>query len=136
MPVLLINKRAKFDYTILESYQAGLSLSSRMVKAIRANKISLDGKYIILQRGKLIMLDMGTDEWRENITLLLNKKEIQEIARSLATDGVTCVPLNFKSVGRWLKADIAIVRGKKKHDKREAIKKRDIERDIRRGLEA
>jgi SsrA-binding protein len=134
MAVIITNKRAKFDYTILESYQAGLSLPSRLVKLIRSKKIVLEGKYIIPQKGQLVLLDFGNEEIRENIPLLLNKKEIAEITEKLETKGISCIPLNIKTVGRWLKSEIALVKGKKAKDKRRTIKDRDLDRDMGREI--
>lgn len=134
MAVLITNKRAKFDYTVLESYQAGLALPSKLVKLVRSRKVVLEGKYIIPQKGKLILLDFGNEEIRENIQLLLNKKEIEEITSKLETKGVSCIPLNIKTVGRWLKSEIAVVKGKKAKDKRKTIKDRDLDRDLGREI--
>jgi len=134
MAILITNKRAKFDYSVLESYQAGLSLSSKMVKLIRNRKITLEGKYIIPQRGKLMILDIGTEDYSDNIGLLVNKKEYEQIVSQLQTKGVSCIPLNIKTVGRWLKSEIALVKGKKTKDKRRTIKERDLDRELGRSL--
>lgn len=134
MPTLLTNKKAKFDYTIIESFQAGLALPSYMVKLLRGKKINLDGTYIIMQHGALVLLDFGNEQARENIPLLLTRKEVDYISAQLKTKGISCIPLTIKSVGRWLKADIALVKGKKTRDKRTAIKNRDLDRDIGRSL--
>ena len=132
--IIATNKRAKFDYFIIESYQAGLSLSGQMVKQIRANRVSLQGVFIANQNGQLEILGLGNDQIRENVVLLLKLKEKNEIAGQLSIKGISCVVLNLKRVGRWLKADIALVKGKKNYDKRETIKSRDIDREERKGL--
>jgi SsrA-binding protein len=131
--IIATNKRAKFDYTILETYQAGLSLSGAMVKLVRANKVNIQGKFIVYQKDRLEILGMGNEKMIENIPLLLSKKEINKISGRIAEKGISCIILNLKIVGRWLKADIATVKGKKEYDKRETIKKRDMDRDDRRG---
>jgi SsrA-binding protein len=131
--IIATNKRAKFDYTILETYQAGLSLSGAMVKLVRANKVNIQGKFIVYQKDRLEILGMGNEKMIENIPLLLSKKEINKISGQIAEKGISCIILNLKIVGRWLKADIATVKGKKEYDKRETIKKRDMDRDDRRG---
>jgi SsrA-binding protein len=131
---LATNKKAHFDYHILESFQAGLSLSGKMVKQLRARRVNITGKYIIYQKGQLQIIDFGNDQLRENVVLLLSTKEVGEIRSKLAEKGVSCVVLNIKTVGRWIKAEIAIVKGKKNFDKREDIKKRDLDRDEARGL--
>jgi SsrA-binding protein len=131
--ILTTNKRAKFDYTILETYQAGLYLSGAMVKLVRANKVNIQGKFIVYQKDRLEILGMGNQKMIENIPLLLSKKEINKISGQIAEKGISCIILNLKIVGRWLKADIATVKGKKEYDKRDTIKKRDMDRDDRRG---
>lgn len=128
------NKRARYDYFILDSYQAGLSLSGKLVKEIRAGRVNLNGKYIIWQNSKLQILDLGNQVISQNVDLLLGKKEIAEILKYLQTPGYTCIPLSIKTVGRWLKAEIAIVKGKKNYDKRETIKQRDLDREERDGV--
>lgn len=133
MSVLLVNRKARFEYEILESFQAGLSLSGQMVKQIRAKKVQLDGVFIIYQRQtkQLQMLNFGSELLRENVTLLLSKKEQTQIQTALLEKRITCIPLQIKQIGRWLKADIALVKGKKQYDKKEAIKKRDLDREQR-----
>lgn len=131
--IIAKNKKAVFDYEILESYQAGLSLSGFMVKEVRGKRVNLQGKYVVYQNGQLELLGFGNDKVTENVPLLLNKKEISKIAGQLSTKGISCIVLNLKQIGRWLKAEIAIVRGKKEYDKRETIKKRDLDRDQKRG---
>lgn len=134
MPTLLSNKKAKFDYTIIESFQAGMSLQSLLVKQIRSKKVILEGKYVIAQGNGLELIDFGNELIKQNIPLLLNKKEIQEIKSALSTKGISCVPLSIKSIGRWLKVEIALVKGKKKYDKRQALKERDNDRAMRRNI--
>jgi SsrA-binding protein len=130
--IIATNKKANFEYEIIESFQAGLCLSSVLVKEVRGRRIHLLGKYIVYQNDQLQILDFGNDKIKENVTLLLNKKEKKEIAGHLSTKGNTCIILNIKAVGRWLKAEIAIAKGKKSFDKRETIKKRDLDREERR----
>jgi SsrA-binding protein len=134
MAVLINNKKAGFDYHILETFQAGLSLSGKMVKLIRAKKVLLDGKFVIFQKNQLQIIGFGNNEIQENVVLLLKKKEIAQIRKELQTKGLTCIPLNIKAVGRWLKAEVGIAKGKKNFDKKEAIKRRDIDREVKREL--
>ncbi len=134
MSVLLVNRKARFEYEIIETFQAGLSLSGHMVKQIRNKRVQLDGVFIIYQKqtGQLQMLNFGSELIRENVALLLNKKEQKTIQTALLEKRITCIPLQIKQIGRWLKADIALVKGKKQFDKKESIKKRDLDRDQRR----
>ncbi len=130
--ILLENRKAKYDYQVLETFMAGMSLSGQMVKLIRNKKVNLLGKYIVYQKNQLQIIGFGNQELTENIILLVTKKELKKIKSQLLIKGVSCVPLNIKIVGRWLKTEISLVKGKKKFDKRESIKKRDIDRDIAR----
>jgi SsrA-binding protein len=134
MPVLITNKKARFNFQILETFQAGLSLSGPMVKLVRAKAVNLEGVYIVYQKGSLQMIGFGTATMTENVPLLLTQKEINEILGSIQQKGVTCIPLTIKTVGRWLKADIAVVKGKSNADKRQSIKQRDVDRDIARDF--
>jgi SsrA-binding protein len=131
---LATNKKAHFDYHILESFQAGLSLSGKMVKQLRKHRVNIAGKYVIYQKSQLQIIDFGNDQIRENVPLLLSKKEMDEIRGKLHEKGVSCVLLNIRTLGRWIKAEVAIVKGKKNYDKREDIKKRDLDRDEARDL--
>ena len=132
--ILAYNKKVYFDYQILESFQAGLSLSGKMVKQIRSKRINITGKYIVYQKGKLQIIDFGNDHIRENVSLLLKKREVDKIRTMIAEKGVSCTIINIKTVGRWIKAEIVLVRGKNKTDKRETIKKRDLDREAARNL--
>jgi SsrA-binding protein len=132
--ILAQNKKAFFDYFVIETYQAGLVLSGKMVKQIRAKKVNLQGRYIVHQQQKLQILDFGNQEISENITLLINQKEMTEILKYLNIPGYTCIPLNIKTIGRWIKAEIAVVKGKKNYDKRQTLKEKDLQREEVRGI--
>ncbi|GAB4143166.1 MAG: SsrA-binding protein [Patescibacteria group bacterium] len=137
MPVLAVNRRANFDYHILENYQAGLSLDGQIVKMIRAGKVTLNGCYVVNNRGILNLINLSyTNALGKTINatvpLLLKTKEVDEIIQQITQKGISCVPLRLKTVGRWIKVDIGVVKGKKNYDKRESIKKRDLDREMRR----
>lgn len=132
MKILAQHRRARYDFAIIESYQAGLSLSGKMVKLMRAGRVTLNGVFIVKQNNRLEMINVGNEEFQENVPILLKKKEMNEIIDYIGQKTITCIPLNIKTVGRWVKAEIAIVKGKKNYDKRDSIKKRDIERDMAR----
>lgn len=131
---LITNKKAHFDYQIVEEFRAGLALSGKMVKLIRAKKIVLNGKFVVFQKDQLQILGLGTENYSENIPLLVKQKELQKIKENLQKQGLTCIILNFHTSGRWLKAQIGIAKGKKNYDKRKVLKDRDLERESRRGL--
>ena len=132
--IIANNKKAHFDYFVIESFQAGLNLSGQMTKAIRNNRVNIAGKFVVAQGGQLEILGLGNEKVTENVILLLNKKEKKEIMGRLTEKGISCVILNLKTVGRWIKAEVALVKGKKNYDKRETIKQRDMDREDRKGL--
>jgi SsrA-binding protein len=132
--ILITNKKANFDYEILQKFTAGLSLSGQMVKQIRTKKVPITGKFITINKDKLEIIGLGNQQIIENVPLLLNQKEIKKIKGQLSIKGISCVVLNLQTVGRWLKAEIAIAKGKKKFDKREDLKKQDLDREYGRSL--
>lgn len=133
--IISINKKAKFEYHIIEKFQAGLALNSYQVKAIRSKDINPDRSYIIWQKDKLEIVGLGAEGKIMSVPILLNKPEVEKIKKYIKEKTVTCVLLNFKKIKRWIKADIAVVRGKNKADKRETIKARDLARDKQRGID-
>ena len=134
MSTLIINKRARFEYHILESYQAGLSLTGELVKAIRERRVNITSGYVTYTRNRLNLIGIKIKDVDYTIPLLVNKKEQEEIIEAIKQKGHSCVPLNIKRVGRWYKSEIAIVKGKKLYDKKEAIKNRDLDREMRRQM--
>lgn len=141
---LIVNKKAHFDFEILESLEAGVELLGTEAKSIRAKHGSLSGAYIAFLSGELFLLGAHIPAWQEKNAplgydtyrtrkLLLNKKELREIERSLRTKGLTVIPISLYSKGRYIKAQIAVAKGKKNFDKRESLKKKDLDREARRG---
>lgn len=142
---LISNKKARFNYEILEEIEAGLVLAGYEVKSIRAGHGSLEGARILVRGGEAFLVGASIPPYqvanapkeydRERPRkLLLKEREIALIADAESKKGLTVVPLSVYNKGRNLKVEIAIVRGKKNRDKRETIKKRDTERDLRRSL--
>jgi SsrA-binding protein len=129
---ILINKKATFDYQILDKFVAGVALSGGLVKQIVNKKINLTGKFVIFQKGRLEIVGFGNELISQNVPLLLTKKEIRKIQGQLSIKGVTCIILSIKRQKRWLKAEIALVKGKKEFEKKESIKNREIDREIKR----
>ncbi|MDB5266656.1 MAG: SsrA-binding protein SsrA-binding protein [Parcubacteria group bacterium] len=139
------NRKARFDYEILERFTAGLELLGTEVKAVRAGKISLVGAFVII-RGKEAFLQGARIETYQpnNLSaehdpdrpkkLLLSTEEIATLEKADKTKGLTIVPIKVYNTGRFLKLELGIARGKKEFDKRQAIKKRDTERDLKRTL--
>lgn len=139
------NRKARFDYEILEKFTAGLELLGLEVKSIKAGKINLKGAFVAVRGGEAYLVGADIPPYQPKNApkeydagrprkLLLSRSEIQELAQAEAQQGLTIVPLSVYNKGRFLKLDLAIARGKKKFDKREAIKKRDVEREIKKSL--
>lgn len=137
------NRKVYFDYEVVDKYEAGIELSGIEVKAIRAGKMSLSGSFILIRGGEAYLINANIEPYQTNNTpkeynttrnrkLLLTKKEIKELANTEKNKALTIVPLSVYNKGRKIKISFALAKGKKKHDKREATKKRDTERDIRR----
>jgi len=145
MSRLLENKKVRLNYEIMEEFEAGIELLGHEVKSLRNKRGSLEGAYVKIDpRGAwLVGLHIPPyqaantrDDYdtRRTRRLLMNKKEIETLVGAGGRGGLTIVPLNVYTRGRNIKIGIALVRGKKKHDKRQSIKKRDTERDIRRDF--
>ena len=123
-----VNRRAHYDYQLGEELVCGMSLSGPQVRLIRDHHVQLKGSYVTIRDNELWLygLTLGAEQ-TSNIRLLATKKQIT--ARSRAkVDGSTIVPVKLLGGDRHIKLVIAVGKGKKKYDKRETIKKRDIER--------
>ncbi|MBU1159612.1 SsrA-binding protein SmpB [Patescibacteria group bacterium] len=143
MTVLLDNKKARFDYEILETFEAGLILKGWEVKSLKNKQGSLAGSRVLIRGNEAFLVGLDIQPYQPNnmpnnyeekrtLKLLLNKKEIKYLDGKLTQKGLTIVPLKCYTKNNQIKAEIALVQGKKKFDKREKIKKRDTERDIAR----
>ena len=136
------NRKARFEYQLLETFEAGLVLKGTEIKSVRRGQISLqeayvrtDGKQAWLVGAHIAPYEHASafqhDPDREK-KLLLNKREIRELYDALRIKGLTIIPVRVYLKGGRAKVEIAIAKGKKKYDKREAIKKRDFEREVSR----
>jgi SsrA-binding protein len=141
----IVNKKTTFNYEILERYEAGVVLFGYEAKALRSGKAHLTGAYVALKDGELFLKNAHIAHYQEanmpkdysperERKLLLKAKEITELSKRLNTAGLTIVPIKWYNKKRKIKLEIALVRGKKKADKRESIKARDVKRDIDRTL--
>ena len=139
------NRKAYFNYEILEKITAGIELLGFEVKAIKAGQMSLDGAYAIIRGGEAFLVGASITslqpkntpkdyDIKRNRKLLLTKKEIAKLADTENKKGLTIVALSVYSSGHKLKVELGIARGKKKSDKRESIKKRESAREINRTL--
>ena len=133
------NRKARFEYQLLETFEAGLVLKGTEIKSVRRGQISLqeayvrtDGKQAWLVGAHIAPYEHASafqhDPDREK-KLLLNKREIRELYDAVRIKGLTIIPVRVYLKGGRAKVEIAIAKGKKKYDKREAIKKRDFERE-------
>lgn len=145
MPSLAINKRARFDYEILTKYEAGVVLTGAEVKSLREGNARLQGAYITIMRGEMWLIGAHIGKYspagtQENLDtsrsrkLLVHKKELLELAGKMQQKGLTLVPLELYTAARRIKLSFALCRGKQLHDKRESIKRRDLNRDAQRGF--
>ena len=141
------NKRARFDYHLLDTFEAGLSLAGWEVKSLRAGKVQLTDSYVMMKDGEAFLFGaqitpLGTvsthyvtDPTRSR-KLLLHKRELARINQAISAQGQTCVCTGLYWQGHLVKAKIALAQGKKQHDKRETEKSRDWARDKARIVRA
>jgi SsrA-binding protein len=145
MTTYLSHKKAHFDYEVLKTFEAGIVLSGHEVKSIRASRGKLEGGFVVIRGGEAFLVGVNINPYQPNNQLkkydaerarklLLKKKELLEIERDTETAGLTAIPLTLYNSGRNIKLSVAVVKGKRKHDKRESIKARDTKRDIERIL--
>lgn len=127
------NKKARFDYEILENYEAGIELNGYEIKAIRAHKINLTGSHARIMSGQVYWLGgiIGVPEGDQQRTrrLLLKRNEINKIFGKLSKEKLTLIPLKLYIVRGKAKLLLGLGRGKKQKDKRESLKQRDLERE-------
>jgi SsrA-binding protein len=141
---MLRNRRATFDYEILETFEAGLALTGSEVKSLRQGGGSLAEAFARLEQGELWLYGMNIPIYKEasynnhdplrRRKLLLRASEIREIAKGLERKGQTLVPLKLYFKEGWAKVQVGLARGKKLYDKRESQAKRDAEREMARAL--
>jgi SsrA-binding protein len=139
------NRKARFEYFIEETYEAGMVLTGTEIKSVRAGKVSLQEGFVLVKDGEAWLLDVHiahyeqgnrfNHEERRARKLLLNRREIAQLHASATQRSFTIVPLRMYINDRGrAKVEIAVVRGKQLHDKRDAIAQRETERDLRRVL--
>jgi SsrA-binding protein len=131
----IINKRANFDYELLEKYEAGIMLTGNEVKTFRLKGGSLAGSFAKFIEGELYLVNAnipieGKAEPTRSRKLLLNKAEIISIETKIKAKKLTLVPTKMYTKGRFIKVEIALAKSKREFEKRESIKKKDIEREI------
>ncbi|BBC26559.1 SsrA-binding protein SmpB [Pseudanabaena sp. ABRG5-3] len=143
--VLAENRQARFNYEILETHEAGIELLGTEVKSIKGGKANLRDAYGIVRKGQIMLLNMYISphhttssyfnhEPTRTRRLLMHKDEIRKLIVAVQQKGLTLVPLKVYQKDGWIKVDLALVRQKKLHDKRDDMKKRDDKRDIERVM--
>ena len=138
------NKKAKFNYQVYEKLEAGIKLVGSEIKSIREKKCSIDESYITIKKGEVYLLNATISKFdkssffnhaeKRERKLLLNKREIIKLEQKTKKEGFTIIPLSFYFKGSLLKVEIALCKGKKTYDKREAIKKEEETRKIKKAI--
>lgn len=137
------NRKARYEYEILENFEAGLVLKGTEIKSIREGKANIKDSYGIIKNNEAYILNMHISPYEQgNIfnheetrtrKLLLHKKEILKLKSKLELEGLTLIPLKVYFVKNKAKLELGLARGKKLYDKRETIKKRDVERQLQKN---
>lgn len=138
------NRKAKFDYEIIDTYETGIVLTGTEIKSIRQGKANLKDSYCVIRDNQIYIINMHISAYdygnifnhEETRTrkLLMHKKEIKKIKNSLELNGFTVIPLKLYFKGSLAKILIGVAKGKHTYDKREAIKKRDQERELKKYI--
>jgi len=144
MKPLLINKKAKFEYEYIETLTAGVVLSGGEVKMLRNSKGSLQGSFVRVVDGEAWLLNAQIPPYpyarnedydpKQNRKLLLKKKEVAQLLQIQQAKGLTLVPTAIGLEGRYIKVEVTIARGKSQGDRRETIRRRDLDRQTARDL--
>jgi SsrA-binding protein len=142
--VLADNRKAFFDYAILETYQAGIELTGSEVKSIRLGRVNLKDSFARAERGELWLFNMHISPYEQGgrynqeptrqRKLLMKRSEINKLIGRVQEKGLTLIPLKLYLRGNWVKVDLGLGKSKKLFEKREKIKKRETEREIERAF--
>ncbi len=140
MKVILYNKKANFNYELLDKFEAGIELKGTEVKSIMNNNINIEDAYVVIRKQELFVINMNISPYEQgNIfnvepnrtrKLLMHKKEIIKLEYRLKKEALTMVITKVYAKGKHIKVEIALAKGKKLYDKRETIKKRDLDRKL------
>lgn len=142
---IVTNRKAFYEYHVLEEFEAGIVLLGSEVKSIREGNVTLTDSFIYLKSGEVWIKNFKVARYKQthfaekhednrDKKLLLTKVQIVKISRMMDDKGITCVPLSVFTKNNKLKVKIGVVKGKKLYDKRASIKERDIKRELQRGL--
>ncbi|MGL5591229.1 MAG: SsrA-binding protein SmpB [Mycoplasmoidaceae bacterium] len=140
MKIILKNKKASFNYFILDKYEAGIELKGVEVKSIYNKKLSLDESYVTISKGEVWIVNMHISPYEQGNRynqdplrkrkLLLHKKEILKISTRIKKEGLTLIPTMLYWSGKKIKVEIGLAKGKKLHDKRDSLKKKEIKKEM------
>ena len=140
----ILNRKVNFDYEILDTFEAGIVLTGTEIKSIRLGKCNLKDSYAIIKNNEIFILNMHISQYEQGNRfnhdetrtrkLLMHKKEILKLRDKLEIEGFTLIPIKLYFKGTKAKLLIGLAKGKKNYDKRESIKKKDIERQIAKDL--
>ena len=140
----ILNRKARYDYELLDKYEAGIVLTGTEIKSIRNGQANLKDSYAIIKNGEAYLLNMHISKYKQGNQfnhdetrtrkLLLHKNEIKKINDKISIKGLTLVPVKLYFTNGKAKIELAIARGKHTYDKKEKIKQKDIEREIKKSL--
>ncbi|MBU2542769.1 SsrA-binding protein SmpB [Patescibacteria group bacterium] len=136
-----INKKAKYDYEILDTFEAGLILTGQEVKSIRTGHVSLKGAFVNIHGNEAFLVNVHISKYKfagtikdydpeRSRKLLLKRKEIDYLRGKSQEKSLTIIPLSVYNKGRHIKVEIGVGKGKKKYDKRDSIKRRELKREL------
>jgi SsrA-binding protein len=142
--VLVSNRRARFEYELLERFTAGLILTGSEVKSVRAGHVKLQDGWVAFEAGEAFLADVNISPYSNagyanheparRRKLLLHKRDIERLAGKVAEKGLTVIPLVVGLEDNWIKVELALAKGKKLYDKRETIKRRTLDREAAAAL--
>lgn len=143
--MLVLNRKSRYEYTVIEEFTAGMVLFGSEVKSIRSGNVTLSESFIFIKDGEVWIKNMHVAKYKQSHKLevhdesrdkklLLNKKEIERISKKVIDKGTTIIPLGIFVSNNKLKMKIAVAKGKKDYDKRNSIKERDLKRELQRIL--
>ena len=140
----IINRKARYDYIINDIYEGGIVLKGTEIKSIRNGQCNLKDSYAIIKNNEVFLLNMFISKYKEaslfnedetrTRKLLLHKNEIKKISDEVKLNGVTLVPLRIYFKGNKVKIELGVCNGKKNYDKRESIKERDLNREMKKNI--
>lgn len=142
--LIAVNRRAKFDYEIFDTYIAGIELKGPEIKSIRQRHVNINSAFVKIENGETFVYGMQITPYKYNTSvvldpfrvrkLLLNKNEIKRISSQIEKKGFTAIVLELFLKNGWAKLKIAVAKGRKKQNKKEYLKERDIQKEIKREL--